>query len=322
MPVKDADPYLSDCLDSILNQSYENWELIAVDDHSSDQSLALLRRYERSNTRIKILANQGNGIVSALQLAYSNSKGDLIHRMDADDKMPPEKLKGLNAAWMPGNVVTGKVEYFSDEWLVGLGFQNYQNWLNGLMESGNHWKDIYMECPIPSPAWLIHRDDFDKCGAFDSELIPEDYDLCFRWYKHGIGIIALDEVVHLWRDSQKRTSRKNPSYFPMAYYPLKVHHFLSIDRDKKKPLILWGAGKKGKLISKLLNDKSVEYEWVTDNQKKWGVEINGKIISPRGDDISGRQLIIAIASPEDKRELKNQLKRNHHTADTDIWWFC
>ena len=322
MPVKDAEPYLSDCLDSILNQSYKNWELLAVDDHSKDGSAEVLRAYEEVHRNIKVLKNDGRGIICALQKAYKECKGELIHRMDADDIMPVKKLQLLEQAWKPGTVVTGKVKYFSDEWLVGLGFQNYQHWLNGLMESENHWEDIYIECPIPSPAWLIHRRDFDIAGAFNSSLIPEDYDLCFRWYKYGLKIISVQEVVHRWRDSQSRTSRKNPEYFPMAYYPLKVHYFLDIDRNQIKPLVLWGAGKKGKLISKLLSQHGVEYLWVTDNSKKWGVEINGKTLQKRPKSFGDSQVIIAVASPDDKAEIREELAKNHHKSDADIWWFC
>ena len=61
-------------------------------------------------------------------------KANIFHRMDADDIMPINKLGLMIDHWKPKSVVTGKVSYFSSDWLVGLGFQNYEKWINQLME--------------------------------------------------------------------------------------------------------------------------------------------------------------------------------------------
>jgi hypothetical protein len=207
--------------------------------------------------------------------------------------------------------------------MVGLGFQNYENWINGLIINGNLWEDIYVECPIPSPAWLIHREDFERIGGFDSDNIPEDYDLCFRMYEHKLKIVGVQQVVHYWRDSQYRTSRVLKEYFPMAYYPLKVHYFLRIDRKQKKPLVLWGAGKKGKLIAKLLSETDQEFTWITDNVKKIGISINEHLVEAVDPKIfQGAQTIIAVASPTDKMAISRQLKEMNLIKAADYWWFC
>ena len=100
----------------------------------------------------------------------------------------------------------------------------------------------------------MHRIDFESVGGFETDEVPEDYDLCFRLYKAGIVPICIPKVIHKWRDSQNRISRKHPDYFPMAYYSMKVKYFYEIDFDPKKRLLLWGAGKKGKKIAQLLID--------------------------------------------------------------------
>ena len=323
MPVKNPGKYLQPCIESILRQSENNWELIAVNDHSTDGSNELLRLFEDQDDRIKVLDNEESGIVSALQMAYRHSKGDLIHRMDSDDIMPTNKLKVMSESLKPGFCVTGKVNYFSDDWMVGLGFQNYESWINTLMDSGDLWSDIYVECPIPSSAWMMFREDFERVGTFDSEILPEDYDLCFRIRKAGLQIEPLKEVVHHWRDSQNRTSRKDPVYFPHAYYPIKLKYFIEQDLDRSKPLILWGAGKKGKRIASMLDQMGIEFLWHTDNPRKQGLLINGlEVSNVSSDEFCLAQTIIAVASPEDKLVIQSTLDSWGLKKAKEYWWFC
>ena len=80
VPFKNTSNYLSACIDSILLQSYTNWELVIVDDHSTDQSFKIAENYAKKDPRIKLLKNKGTGIISALQTAYKNSVGKFITR--------------------------------------------------------------------------------------------------------------------------------------------------------------------------------------------------------------------------------------------------
>jgi glycosyltransferase involved in cell wall biosynthesis len=323
MPVKNAAPYLQACLDSIAIQSEHKWELIAVNDGSEDESLALLNDFAKGRHNVLIANNKGKGIIPALQLAYSLSKGEYVHRMDADDVMPPDKLKMLLTAWESNSIVTGKVQYFANNESISLGYENYQNWLNQLMDSGDIWQDVYRECTLPSPAWLIHRNDFINLGAFNSELLPEDYDLCFRAYKSRLNVITIKKVIHLWRDSQNRTSRKLPIYFPIAYYPLKVHYFLEIDRNYEKPLLLWGAGNKGKVIAQLLLERGEKFTWASNNPRKRGVNIYGQILQDISIlNLSEFQIILAVSSPIDKIEVQEKVDNDGLTKAKNYFWFC
>ena len=82
-------------------------------------------------------------------------------------------------------MATGLVKYFS-ETTLGDGYQKYEQWLNQLTLENRNFEDIYKECVIPSPAWMCHRDDLDNCGGFAQQQYPEDYDLCFRFYKNKL----------------------------------------------------------------------------------------------------------------------------------------
>ena len=254
MPIKNAAPFLEECIESIISQKYSNWELIAVNDNSTDDTPEILKRFSTLDSRIKVINNRKNGIIEALKTGYNISKGAFITRMDADDLMPKIKLEKLQKLLIEsgkGFVATGLVKYFSEKPL-GSGYIKYEQWLNELSSKGLNYSEIYKECPIPSPCWMMWKDDFELCGGFNSETYPEDYDLAFRMYQNKIQPKCSNEILHLWRDSENRASRTNNNYKDNHFIPLKVKHFKDIDYNPNNQLYLWGAGKKGKKIAQAL----------------------------------------------------------------------
>jgi len=131
IPFKNTTLYLPECLDAIQNQTYAKWEILAVDDHSSDASFKLVSSYARKDPRIKVYKNSGNGIIAALRTAYQESKGIFITRMDSDDVMVPEKLETMTTALLEngkGSVALGLVRYFSHRG-ISNGYARYEAWL-------------------------------------------------------------------------------------------------------------------------------------------------------------------------------------------------
>ena len=326
MAVKDTEPYLPDCLDSIINQTYTNWELIAVNDHSADRTPEILKAYSEQDSRIKVYDSPRPLLIPTLQEAYKFAKGPLLNRMDSDDKMPDYKLEIMVEKWLQygkGHVIAGGTEHFVDEGEVGDGFRRYERWLNQVAKNSTHIQEIYTECVIPSHSWMIHKDDFDRVGAFDSEIYPEDYDLCFRFYKKGIKIIGLDKVLHYWRDRSNRISRTWECYEDNRYFDLKVSNFYDLDRDPDRPLVLWGAGKNGKDLAKLLLQNEDSFHWVCDNPRKIGKDIYGIRMQDFQEipAIDNPQMLIVVTSPDAKTKIREQLKSWGKQPADDFWFF-
>lgn len=326
LPVFNAAPYLEACLTSIQQQSFTDWELLAVNDHSTDDSGVILAEFAATDDRIYVFNNTQKGIIPALRLAFSHSQGDFITRMDADDLMPIDKLSHLRKALLkkgPGHVITGRVEYFSETGLGG-GYKKYQDWLNHLVDQQSHFEDLYRECVLPSPAWLIHRTDLIAVGDFDADRYPEDYDLCFRFYEQDFKIIGIPEIVHLWRDHADRTSRNNPTYADQNYLKLKLYWLTRLHRDPQRPFVIWGAGKKGKLMARYFLDRQISFHWVTDNPKKQGINIYNQILA--SSDLLEREkdlmILVAVATPSARKEINNFLKEKNKKRGKDYFWFC
>ncbi|SHJ67234.1 glycosyltransferase [Pseudozobellia thermophila] len=326
VPFKNTQDFLEECLVSIIEQGYPHWEVLAVDDHSNDNSVEIVRRFSQSDPRIKLYPNKGHGIIEALRTAYDASRGTLITRMDSDDVMVKDKLQVMAYSLQargPGHVAIGQVRYFSDRG-ISNGYERYEQWLNQLTERGSNYGEIYKECVIPSPCWMVYRNDLDACGAFDPDRYPEDYDLTFRFYEKGLRCIPCDQVLHLWRDYDTRTSRTSEHYAQNYFLDIKLHYFLRLDRDPKRTLTLWGAGSKGKEIAKGLIKKKVEFHWLCDNPNKIGKEIYGKHMYhySKLKELPQAQSIITVANEEAQAMIRAYFAQMGQQPMTDYFFFC
>jgi glycosyltransferase involved in cell wall biosynthesis len=326
MAVKDTEPYLEECLDSILAQTFENWELLAVNDHSTDRSRDILESYAKKDPRIRVFDSKGHRLIPALQTAYENLKGELINRMDSDDRMPIYKLQLMIDEWHKhgrGHVIAGGTQHFVENGEVGDGFLRYDRWLNDIAKRNAYYEEIYRECVIPSHCWLIHKSDFEEAGGFDSLVYPEDYDLCFRFYKSKLKIIGLDTILHHWRDRSERISRTWDEYKDNRYFDIKVRFFYELDRDLSRPLVIWGAGKNGKDLAKLILTHEANFHWVCDSENKIGKDIYD-IRMHHFNSISvlnNPQILVVVSSPDGRTEIEDILKQMGKEPIRDYWLF-
>ena len=326
MAAKDTGEYLPRCLDSILDQTYPHWELIAINDHSSDNTADVLEAYANRDARIGVFHSVRHKLIPTLKEGYQHVTGDLINRMDSDDYMPHDKLEVLVSKWLKygkGHIIAGGTQHFVEEGTVGGGFLRYEQWLNEVAKNGTHYQEIYRECVIPSHCWILHKEDFDSVGGFEPEVYPEDYDLCFRFYKKRLKVIGIDKILHYWRDRSDRISRTWEEYEDNRYFNLKVQYFYELDRDLNRPLVLWGAGRNGKDLAKELLKKEEHFIWVCNNERKVGKDVYGIRMEhfSKVPSIEKGQLLIAVTSPDEKQAIFQQLKEWGKNPVEDYWFF-
>ncbi len=92
IPLYNAEEYLAETIDSCLNQTYDNIEIIIVDDGSTDLSLEIAKKYEKEYKHIKVEAQKNSGASAARNRAFGLSSGDFIQYLDADDILHPDKI--------------------------------------------------------------------------------------------------------------------------------------------------------------------------------------------------------------------------------------
>lgn len=98
IPIYNAEKYIEECINSVLNQTYKNWELILVNDGSTDQSYELCLKYAETNTQIIIIQQENKGANKAREEGWKLAKGEWITFVDADDSLPCDALEYLASA--------------------------------------------------------------------------------------------------------------------------------------------------------------------------------------------------------------------------------
>ena len=325
MPVYNAEPFLHECLESIKKQSYQNWELIAIDDFSTDASFKILEEASSFDARIKVFKNTEKGITPALSMAFSSAKGLFTTRMDADDVMPFYRLEQMLQTLKKATgktVVSGLVEYFS-EGEVSSGYLQYQYWLNKNLLSKNPWKGVYRECIIASPCWMVRTEELQSIGGFADLSYPEDYDLVFKWFQHNYTITALNKILLYWREHPERTSRNSEHYAQEAFFKLKAKHFIR-NEVKDGHIVLWGTGIKARITAKIFKEVDQDFHWMDLNPEKYPDGIYGQSIHPFSDieKFDTIKLVVAVYPPmEEMLKMNNYLKRLHLKEGVDYWYF-
>jgi glycosyltransferase involved in cell wall biosynthesis len=316
MPVKNVAPWISDCVNSILNQSYPHFKLYVVDDHSTDRTLHILKDFALEDQRIIVLNNNGKGIVDALTTAYNQSTERLITRMDGDDVMPMNKLALFIEAFQqhPKAVISGKVEYFSNK-PISKGYLDYQTWLNNRIDENDFQRWKYRECVIASANWMTSRGQIDAIGGFASLDYPEDYDMVLKWLSKNTLFKGIDAVTHYWREHPDRTSRNSHHYQQATFFQLKINHWIEHDYESDRPTFLIGKGKKQQLVSHVLNKRIVAHE--TLNQESYSTEELTQLLKEH----SNAQLLICIYPPKKPRiRLESWLQLCGFKLGTNCWY--
>lgn len=98
IPVYNVEPYLRECLDSVLRQTYSDWEAICVNDGSTDSSARILQEYTSRDNRIKVITQPNGGLSAARNTGLDNATGDYLLFLDSDDWLEPNALEVINNA--------------------------------------------------------------------------------------------------------------------------------------------------------------------------------------------------------------------------------
>ena len=181
---------LEKAVDSVLTQQYTRFELIVVDDGSTDETASLLRKYD---DRVQVVTQTNRGVSAARNVGIQQARGELIALLDSDD------------AWLPGKINV-QVEYFLNHPACRI-CQTEEIWIrNGVRvnprkrhrkEAGMIFEKSLALCLVSPSAVMMRKSLLDEVGLFDENLPAcEDYDLWLRVaWKYPVHLIDQQLIV-------------------------------------------------------------------------------------------------------------------------------
>jgi glycosyltransferase involved in cell wall biosynthesis len=310
LPVRNAGATIAAALDSIRAQTFTAWELVAVDDGSQDETLPRLKAAARSEARIRLLTQQADGIVAALQAGCHAARGEFIARMDADDVMRPERLaaqvKFLEQHPSIG-VVSCRVQFGGDA-AEQAGYAAHVEWINSLLTPEAIAVRRFVEAPVAHPSVMFRRELLAEHGSYADGDFPEDYELWLRWLDAGVRFGKVDAELLIWNDLPTRLSRVAPRYSLEKFYRLKCDYlarWLKTHAPPPRELWLWGAGRITRQRFRALETAGHPFTGFIDiDPKKFGRMRDGRrVVGPDQLPEASRAFILGGVSKRGAREI-------------------
>ena len=166
LPVFNAAATVARAVESIRAQTWRDWELVAVDDGSTDGTKEILDRWARDDARARVVTQDHAGVATAANTGLAAARGELIARMDADDVAHPERLArqvALLDADATLGVASSLVEFGGDR-AARAGYALHVDWLNSLVTPEEIALNRFVEAPVANPSVLFRRELVERHG--------------------------------------------------------------------------------------------------------------------------------------------------------------
>ena len=213
VPVYNVEKYLSKCLDSIINQTYKNLEIICVDDGSTDSSSKILEEYAKKDTRIKVITRQNGGLSAARNTGVKNATGEFVSFVDSDDWIDLETYEkaighfsdDVDSVCYAAAIVCddGVDDFYEEERLWhSLKYRGKITLKNESFYNLTHtvWNKIYRKS-------IIDKYNID----FPEGLIHEDFSFYTKYMALAPKTYCLNEYLYFYRKRQNSIMSENVS---------------------------------------------------------------------------------------------------------------
>lgn len=183
IPVHNGSKYIAETLDSCLEQTYSNFDIYIVDDKSTDNTLEILKEYEKRDKRVVVIpADKQDGLGNVINIGIRASKGKYIARMDADDVMYPTRLE-KQVEFMEGNsncvAVGGQIDIIDSNSNV-TGHREYS------LDNRSLKRKMFLYQPFAHPAVMLRRSAVESVGLYPENMWKvEDVKFFFLLSKEG-----------------------------------------------------------------------------------------------------------------------------------------
>lgn len=281
MPCYNCEETVGQAIESILGQSFDDLELIAADDGSTDGTASVIKKYADKDARLKPLFLAHQGVVGAANAAIETASGLYIARMDADDLALPGRIE-KQTTLLDENPQIGLTSCrvgFGGDRDKCAGYAHYVDWINTLVEPDDISLNRFVEFPFANPSIMMRSSLVQELGPFRDGEFPEDYELVLRWLEAGVKMRKVDEELLIWNDPPDRLSRNHPKYKVEAFYQIKSQYlfrWLKHHSSTFPKVGVIGSGRTSRKRYEMLEKLGIETSFFVDiDPRKVGKIING-----------------------------------------------
>lgn len=238
-----GEKYLDNCLNSVLNSDYKKFEVIVIDDGSTDKSLEILRKFKKHYSKVKVLRNlQNHGAAASRNKAITKTKGSIIVFLDNDVEVTPIWLSELSKSLKKKDIGAAQsllIDYIKRDTIQMAGGKLIQSviWLDPFLQ-GRSYKRIKnqlidRDIVAVSAALAVKREVLDIVGGFDDQerVYTEDLDLCWRIWISGFRVVLSSKsiVYHYSKTIDQRQHMKVNNL--QIYYQMSKNSMRSIIKN-------------------------------------------------------------------------------------------
>lgn len=230
IPVKNAGEFVGDAIQSIVAQTYKHWEMIVVDDGSTDETGKILKKFARKDKRITVITHKvSKGIGASLNLALAKSKGKFIARMDGDDISLPNRL-AVQVKFLQKNpkvvAVGGQAEMIDGKGEI-FAYKHFPTNSKTLQDM------IMWMVPIQHPIMMARGDVYKKCHYDEKLKTAEDVDMMMQLLQYGeFGNVS--ETVYQYRKADTSNGYHN---LKQTFYLTLLGRYRGIVKYGYKPSV-------------------------------------------------------------------------------------
>ncbi|MBL7962619.1 MAG: glycosyltransferase [Flavobacteriales bacterium] len=269
LPFHNAAGTLDAALASIAAQTFTDWELLLVDNASTDTSPAIAQHWAERDPRIRLLQEPTVGIAHALNTGLAQASGKYIARMDADDVSHPERLAKQVAHLdaHPEIGVLGTRTAFASTVEKSSGMRWFVDWQNAILTPHDHYVKRFVDAPLAHPTVLFRRALVEAHGGYDTGPVPEDHELWMRWMDAGVRFAKLPEQLLTWNDHPMRLSRTHANYGKAAFFTTKAKWLAKgylRTYVNERPVIIAGTSPMCRERARLLQAEGMRVDAFTD----------------------------------------------------------
>ncbi len=250
MTVYNREKYISEAIDSVINSSYQNWELIVTDNCSTDKSFTIAKQYESKYKRIKVYKNEKNlGQFPNRNRAAKHAKGKYIKYLDSDDIIYPHGLEVMVNAMesFPEAGIGMLFNSYNGKYEIPVQFESNKSYIYHFLYKGL----LY----IGPSGTIIKREFFNKIGLFKDYGIASDYEFNLRAAALKPSVFFQRDLIW-WRQHENqefKDSRLNKEYLRLNYIINKISlENSNLEKELKKNILINNNKLMGRRLLKLI----------------------------------------------------------------------